>query len=81
MNAWTMSKALGCRPSAVYGISRPLTAYCFDSAVARWGMALEADLRAASEEAKDSKAGQRAQERVMAKYVPSTRRYRDPAKE
>lgn len=80
MNAWTMSKSLGCRPSAVYGMQNALTAYCFDSAVTRWGLALEADLQAATAEAKDSKAAQRAQERVLRRYVPTTARYRDPAK-
>lgn len=80
MNAWNMSKALSCRPSAVYGIQNPLTAYYFDSAVTRWGQALEADLQAASEGAKDARAAQRAQDRVLRRYVPSTARFRDPAK-
>lgn len=80
MGAWSMSRTLGCRPSQVYSIQSPLAAYCFDSAVTRWGNALEADLRRAGDEEKDSKKALRAQERVMRRYVPSTARYRDPAK-
>jgi hypothetical protein len=76
-----MSKSMGCRPSQVYGIQSKLAAYCFDAAVTRWGNALEADLNAAGDGEKDSKKAQRARERVLRKYVPSTARYRDPAKE
>jgi hypothetical protein len=81
MSAWSMSKSLRCRPSEVYGIQSPLAAYCFDSAVTRWGSALEADLQAAGDGEKDGKKAQRARERVLRRYVPSTARYRDPAKE
>jgi hypothetical protein len=81
MNAWTMSRALGCRPSEVYGIEHALRAYCFDSAVTSWGMALDAELDAAGKDAKDAHTAQRARDRVLRKWVPSTARYRDPAKE
>lgn len=81
MNAWTMSRSLKCRPSEVYGITSPLTAYCFDSAVTSWGMALDNELEAAGAEAKDGKTAQRARDRVLRRWVPSTARYRDPAKE
>lgn len=81
MNAWTMSKALKCRPSAVYGIESPLSAYYFDSAVTTWGMTLDNELEAAGADAKDAKSSQRARDRVLRRFVPSTARYRDPAKE
>ena len=80
MNAWTMSKALKCRPSDVYGITSPLTAYCFDSAVTTWGMALDHELDAAGAEAKDARTAQRSRDRVLRRFVPSTAHYRDPAK-
>jgi len=81
MNAWTMSKALKCRPSEVYGIISALTAYCFDSAVTTWGMAFDNALEEAGADTKDAKSAQRARDRVLRRWVPSTARYRDPAKE
>lgn len=81
MSAWSLAKSMRCRPSEVYGIANPLAAYCFDSAVTRWGNALEADMTAAGDHEKDSKKAQRARERVLRRYVPATARYRDPAKE
>jgi hypothetical protein len=80
MGAWSMSKSLRCRPSQVYGIADPLRAYCFDSAVTRWGLALEADLDRAGADEKDSRKAERARQRVLRRYVPATARFRDPAK-
>lgn len=74
-----MSKSMGCRPSEVYGFAG-IRAYCFDAAIIRWGNALEADLQAAGDGEKDGRGAQRARERVLGRYVPTTRKYRDPAK-
>ena len=75
-----MAKSMKCRPSELYGLEG-LRAYCFDTAVIRWGNALESDLNAAGDGEKDARKAQRARERVLARYVPTTRRYRDPAKD
>jgi hypothetical protein len=80
MSAWSMSKSLRCRPSEVYSIQSPLAAYCFDSAVTRWGNALEVAMTEAGDAEKDGKKAQRARERVLRRFVPETARYRDPAK-
>jgi hypothetical protein len=80
MTAWSTSKSMRCRPSELYGLTG-IRAYCFDVAVNRWGNSLEADLNAAGDGEKDARKAQRARERVLDRYVPQTRRYRDPAKE
>lgn len=70
-----------CRPSAVFGIEPgSFEAYAFDSAVVRWGTAFEAALADASHGAKNDQAAEAARERVLRRWLPSERRYADPAK-
>lgn len=78
MNAWTMSKALSCRPSEVYGFKSPLLAYWFDSAVTTWGMAFQNALDAAGSDAKDAQTAARARARIIRRWIPSQAQYRNP---
>ena len=76
-----MSQAMRCRPSAVYGLEPgSLEAYALDSAVVRWGTAFQAALSEATQEAKTEKAIATARQRVIRRWLPSERRYADPAK-
>jgi N-acetylneuraminic acid mutarotase len=77
MNAWQVSKSLHCRPSEVYGIADGFSAYCFDSAVVRWGAEFDNAIQAATGGAKTQAEAERAAQRVLRKWVPSTRVYRD----
>jgi hypothetical protein len=72
---------MGCRPSGVYGIpAGSFEAYAFDSAVVRWGSAFEAALSDAGKDAKTEQAAESARARVLRRWLPSQRRYADPAK-
>jgi hypothetical protein len=55
-------------------------AYAFDSAVVRWGTSFEAALSDASHGAKDADAAASARQRVVRRWLPSERRYADPAR-
>jgi hypothetical protein len=80
MGAWSMSRAMHCRPSAVYGLAPgSLEAYAFDSAVVRWGTAFEAALQDAVQGAKTDQAAAAARQRVLRRWLPSERRYADPS--
>lgn len=69
-----------CRPSAVYGLEEgSFEAYAFDSAVIRWGSAFNAAVSEASQGAKDANAAEAARGRVLRRWLPSERRYADPA--
>lgn len=78
LNAWQLSRAWKCRPSAVYGIEAgSFEAYAFDSAVTRWGLAFEGALSSAGGgSAKDPEAAQRT---VIRRWLPSQRQYANPA--
>ena len=77
-----MARSMRCRPSEVYGLeSGSFEAYAFDSAVVRWGTALEAALSDAANGAKDSQAAEAARQRVLRRWLPSERRYADPSKQ
>jgi len=76
-----MSRALHCRPSALFGIPpESLEAYALDSAVTRWGVSFEAALSDATSDAKDARGMERARQRVIRRWLPSERRYADPRK-
>jgi hypothetical protein len=69
-----------CRPSDVYGLEAgSFEAYAFDSAVVRWGHAFEAALSDAVHGAKNDQAAEVARQRVLRRWLPSERRYADPA--
>lgn len=74
-----MAKASGVRPSELYGLDG-IEAYALDSAVTRWGSAFESALSEATRGAKDDKAAQRAHQQVLRRWLPSERRYADPAR-
>lgn len=75
-----MSQAMRCRPSEVYGLEvGSFEAYALDSAVVRWGAAFEAALADATHGAKSAEAAEAARDRVVRRWLPSQRRYADPA--
>lgn len=47
--AWKLAKAYRCRPSEVFHIDDPLAAYCFDRAVAAFGLTVEDAIEKATE--------------------------------
>lgn len=51
-----MARTWKQKPSDIYNISDPYTAYCFNRAVMTWGLAYEEDLNKAAQNAKNSKA-------------------------
>lgn len=57
MEAWTLAKQWRVRPSELYGISHPVTAFCFDRAVQYFGTSFEADVEAAVSKVKNDKSG------------------------
>lgn len=75
-----MSRSMRCRPSEVLRIEDEFVAYAFDSAVVRWGVSFEAAVSNAASDAKDQKAAERAQNRVIRNWLPSTKQYADPRK-
>lgn len=78
MTAWSMSQRNRVPPSELYGLADPLVAYCFNDAVTHWGVSLEAAIQEATKDAKTEHARTRAADRVIRRYVPSTRHYADP---
>lgn len=64
-----MSQALRCRPSTLYGVSDPVAAYCFDSAVVRWGLGFEAAVQDATSKANSQQASEQAQRRVVRRWL------------
>lgn len=64
-----MSQALRCRPSSLYGLNDPVVAYCFDSAVARWGVSFEAAVQQAVKGKTDERQAEQAQMRVVRKWL------------
>jgi hypothetical protein len=76
-----MSKAMGVRPSTLYGIREAhgdYAEYCFDVAVVSWGQALERDIQDSVSQSKlKNKDGIPAQ--VLRRWVPATAQYADPA--
>jgi hypothetical protein len=76
-----MAKAMNCRPSQVYGLEEgSFEAYALDSAVVRFGSAFEAAVSDATNGAKNPEAAEAARHRVLRRWLPSERRYADPAK-
>jgi len=79
-----MSRAMKCRPSAVYNVDGQhgsYAAYCFDTAIVAWGTAFEADVHKAVESAKTPQARQAAQGRVLRRWVDvGAAGYADPAR-
>ena len=70
-----------CRPSEVYGLeSGSFEAYAFDSAVVRWGTAFQAALSEAGQGKKSEQAAEAARQTTLRRWLPSQRRYADPAK-
>lgn len=82
--AWTLAKAYTVRPSNLYDIRDPLTAYYFDRAVYVFGSTVESKMDEAGEGAKNVKAGVASRTRVLRKYLgtqdDTQGKYRDPAK-
>ncbi len=67
--AWVLSKTWRCRPSELFDLHDGYVAYCFDRAVAAFGMAVEQDLDAASDGAKTAAAGNAARQRRLARWL------------
>jgi len=65
----------------VYGLEQgSFESYAFDSAVVRWGSAFDAALQDAVQGAKNEQGAEAARQRVIRRWLPSERRYADPAK-
>lgn len=75
-----MAKSLKCRPSEVYRMRDEFVAYAFDSAVTHWGTAFDAAAESAVAGAKDRQAAERAQDKVIRRWIPETRKYADPTR-
>lgn len=69
-----------CKPSDVIGISDPFTAYAFNSAVVLWGTSFDAALEESVRGAKSEQEAESKQGTVIRRWIPSTRRYADPAR-
>lgn len=73
------------RPSELYAITDPLTAFYFDRAVVTFGKTVESDMDEAAEGAKTTKEANRKRQMALSKYMknadgsaaPGT--FRDPA--
>lgn len=87
-----MAKQLGTRPSELYDLEDPLTAYCFDNAVQLFGISLENKLAEIDNKASSSnkkgagKAAQRKKTMELQKWLYSDSpegapagQFRDPA--
>ena len=75
VHCWNMAKALRCKPSSVIAIRDEFTAYAFDSAVTRWGLAFDRAIEEAAGEAKTKQAAESKVQQVVRRWIPSTRRY------
>ena len=85
MEAWTLSKQWRVRPSELYGISHPVTAFSFDRAVQYFGVSFEADVENAVSKVKNDKSGRgadRARRMRMKAWMGeedmAKRQFRDP---
>lgn len=63
----------------MYGITDEIAAWCFDRAVFMFGSEVDAELRDAAQGAKNKQQATARQQRVMAKWLGGTVRYKDPA--
>ncbi len=77
MSAWVTMKATSTRPSEMMGLEG-VVAYAVDRAVVHWGSSFEGALDRAARGAKDAKAAEKAQDRVIRQWLPSQRQYADP---
>lgn len=64
-----MSRTWKVRPSEFYGIADELAAHYFDKAIGIWGLAYEADITAASSNAKTSSDARRATQIVQQRWM------------
>lgn len=76
-----MAKSLQIAPSKQLGITDPFVAYCLDAAVTRWGTSFDAAVSDAVSEAKTQEAAQRAQDRIVRRWIPAERRYAELPKQ
>ena len=77
--AYRLSITVRSRPSQIYGVEErygPYQAYCFDSAVATFGTALEAELD--SIEGKTSKEINQKRDRTLRKWLGLPLKFRNP---
>lgn len=80
--AWQLANQWGTRPSELYGIREELAAHNFDRAVMYFGTNVEAEMHAAAEKGKTSKAARQKAQQVLNKWLVEpgeTPRFRDPA--
>lgn len=67
--AWRLSKTYHCRPSDLYGVEHPVQAFFFDRAIWLFGTTLDSDLEKAAAKAKKATQAEKAQLRVMQKWL------------
>ena len=82
--AWTLSKQWQVMPHELYFINDEVACYCFNRAVSLFGNAVDNDINAAIDKAKNSKAARAAAHRTLLKWLNQDGNvrgmYKDPAK-
>ena len=76
--AWKLAKAYLTRPSEIYDVRDPVTAYCFDRAVFMFGSGLDAELKNAAKGAKSDAQANSRRQRVLAKWLGGKQQFKDP---
>lgn len=81
--AWNAARTWKCRPSEVYHIEDDFAAYCFDSAVATFGQALDNELQGVK--GKNDREIEGKRKRIIERWIPELKRagtqeqrFRDP---
>lgn len=77
--AWRLAKAYRTRPSDLYGVTDELAAWCFNRAVWHFGSALESELQAAVDKAKNENQASFRQQQVLSDWGIGELKFRDPA--
>jgi len=83
--AWLLSRTWGCRPSDLYGLgASDYVAFCFDRAIATFGLAVEADMDEAAEGTDNAAQAKSARQRALNNWLtlegdePMPGTFRDP---
>lgn len=80
--AWQLATQWQTRPSELYDIREPLAAHNFDRAVMYFGTTVEAEMNAAAEKGKTTKAARQKAQMVLNKWLVEPGddpKFRDPA--
>lgn len=75
--AWRLSKTYQQLPSQIYGVEDSLASYCFDRAVATFGIAVEQDIEEATD-GKKKKAAEASASMVRARWLGTDMKFANP---